>query len=75
MDTSDVVWAHGSTLEAHCSVCYTNDCPIETNRALDNGIVRYCNSCELQNKKSPVKPNVVFFGEKMPERFKRESTT
>jgi NAD-dependent SIR2 family protein deacetylase len=45
MDLSDVVWAHGSTLEAHCSVCYSRACPIETNRALDVGVVKFCAAC------------------------------
>ena len=74
MDISDVVWAHGSTTKAHCSVCYAPDCPIETNKALDVGVVRYCDHCRQQSKQSPIKPNVVFFGEKMPEDFKQEST-
>ena len=46
MDLSDVIWAHGSTTKAHCSVCYATDCPIETNKALDAGVVRYCDHCQ-----------------------------
>jgi len=75
MDISDVVWAHGSTIQAHCSVCYASMCPKETNRALDIGIVKYCHVCSEKGLQSPVKPDVVFFGEKMPEVYKKESTT
>ena len=74
MDCSDVIWAHGSTAKAHCSVCDAPDCAIETEKALSKGIVRYCELCSRQNKKSPVKPKVVFFGEKMPDDFKLKST-
>lgn len=74
MDISDVIWAHGNTLAAHCSVCYEPNCPDATNEALDSGIVRYCDACDKKGLKSPVKPKVIFFGEKMPADFKQEST-
>ena len=41
------------------------------NKALDAGIVRYCDRCKHQGKQSPVKPAVVFFGEAMPTDFKK----
>ena len=74
MDCSDVVWAHGSTTKAHCSVCDIDDCPIATHDAMCEGVVRYCQSCAAKGQKSPVKPRVVFFGEKMPLEFKEESS-
>ena len=71
IDEKFIIYAHGSTKSASCSVCGAIDSGVEVNKALDSGVVRYCYKCSLRDKKSPVKPNVVFFGEKMPTDFKK----
>lgn len=65
-----VVAAHGTGDKAHCAVCkapYPNDPFIA---ALKQGTVIYCSHCS-----GPIKPQVVFFNEGLPEDFKTNATT
>ena len=65
-----MVYAHGTTREAYCSVCREPHDWREVRKALDKGEVIYCN-CE---KRGPLKPAAVFFGESMPKSFKEAAT-
>lgn len=65
-----MVFAHGHEGKILCAVCKTE--VADTEAALfkmSEGVVCYCKPCLEQGKKSPVKPSVVWFGERMPERF------
>ncbi|GJQ14941.1 hypothetical protein GpartN1_g6732.t1 [Galdieria partita] len=61
---SRLVQAHGSMTRAHCIECHAEH-PIEKVReAMKNNQIPVCENCT-----GVVKPDIVFFGEGLPERF------
>ena len=59
-----LVFAHGNFYTGHCAKC---DCTIDINKineGVQKGEVYYCPKCQ-----GPCKPNVVFYGENLPQRF------
>ncbi|KAK2894595.1 hypothetical protein QQF64_012523 [Cirrhinus molitorella] len=59
-----LVEAHGSFATAACHLCYTPYPAEEAKQAIMNGSVPICTFCA-----GAVKPNVVFFGEDLPEKY------
>ncbi|KAI2653469.1 NAD-dependent protein deacetylase sirtuin-3, mitochondrial [Labeo rohita] len=59
-----LVEAHGSFATAACHLCYTPYPAEEAKQAIMNGNVPICTFCA-----GAVKPNVVFFGEDLPEKY------
>jgi NAD+-dependent protein deacetylase SIR2 len=61
-----IVFAHGNLSESHCSICKKDvDHKILTQH-IHEGKTLYCDSV---NCKGPVKPKVIFYGEKLPIEF------
>lgn len=64
LDPSRLVQAHGSMTSAHCIDCHV-ELPIEkVKEAIRNDQIPVCDNCT-----GVVKPDIVFFGEGLPERF------
>ncbi|XP_077049617.1 NAD-dependent protein deacetylase sirtuin-3 [Siphateles boraxobius] len=59
-----LVEAHGSFATAACHLCYTPYPAEEAKQAIMNGNIPICTFCA-----GAVKPNVVFFGEDLPEKY------
>lgn len=59
-----LVEAHGSFANAACHLCYTPYPAEEAKQAIMTGNVPICTFCA-----GAVKPNVVFFGEDLPEKY------
>ncbi|XP_066540382.1 NAD-dependent protein deacetylase sirtuin-3 [Hoplias malabaricus] len=59
-----LVEAHGSFATAACHLCYTQFPAEEAKEAIMNDSVPTCSFCS-----ATVKPNVVFFGEDLPEKY------
>nr|XP_055029797.1 NAD-dependent protein deacetylase sirtuin-3 isoform X2 [Misgurnus anguillicaudatus] len=59
-----LVEAHGSFATAACHLCYTPYPAEEAKKAIMNGNIPICTFCA-----GAVKPNVVFFGEDLPEKY------
>ncbi|XP_031420202.1 NAD-dependent protein deacetylase sirtuin-3 isoform X2 [Clupea harengus] len=64
-----LVEAHGSFETASCHLCYTPYPAEEAKRAIMCGSVPTCSFCQ-----ATVKPNVVFFGEDLPENYFQHTT-
>ncbi len=61
-----IVFAHGNLSESHCSICNKEvDHKLLTQHIQEEKIL-YCNS---ENCKGPVKPKVIFYGEKLDSKF------
>ena len=59
-----LIFAHGNFYQGHCANC-NNSIDIKLiNKGIQKRQVYYCPKC-----KGPCKPNVVFYGEKLPKRF------
>ena len=59
-----LVFAHGNFNNGHCANC---DIPIDIkliNEGIEKGEIYYCPKCG-----GPCKPNIVFYGEDLPDRF------
>ena len=59
-----VVYVHGNYLSGHCPKCQKPADIDKINEGIENEKVYYCPTCN-----SPCKPNIVFFGESLPEEF------
>ncbi|XP_019934238.1 NAD-dependent protein deacetylase sirtuin-3 [Paralichthys olivaceus] len=59
-----LVEAHGSFATASCHLCYTPYPAVEAKHAIMNGNVPICTFCA-----ATVKPDVVFFGEDLPQKY------
>ncbi|XP_034032661.1 SIRT1 domain-containing protein [Thalassophryne amazonica] len=59
-----LVEAHGSFSTASCHLCYTSFPAEEAKHAIMNGNIPICTFCS-----ATVKPNVVFFGEDLPQKY------
>eukprot|EP00126_Sphaerothecum_destruens_P000133 Sdes_comp10163_c0_seq1m1777 len=59
-----LVEAHGSFHTCHCVGCHKEHSPITLREAVCKGEVFWCDECS-----SPVKPDIVFFGEPVPWRY------
>jgi NAD-dependent SIR2 family protein deacetylase len=67
-----IVFAHGNSNEAHCSVC-SQEIDIELiNKHIKEGKILYCSD---ENCKAPCKPKIVFYGEKLPQDFFEKANT
>ncbi|TSK38494.1 NAD-dependent protein deacetylase sirtuin-3, mitochondrial [Bagarius yarrelli] len=64
-----LVEAHGSFATASCHLCYTPFPADEAKAAIMNDDVPTCSFCS-----ATVKPNVVFFGEDLPEKYFQHET-
>jgi NAD-dependent deacetylase sirtuin 2 len=67
--TKNVVQAHGANRGASCSGCRLQHDFKKLEEAISVGEVMRCQKCE-----APVKPDIVFFGENLPESFYRVVT-
>ena len=59
-----LIFAHGNFYEGHCAKCNKNIDIKLINQGIQKGEIYYCPDC-----KGPCKPNVVFYGEQLPNRF------
>ena len=59
-----IVYAHGNFHTGHCPQCNIPIDIYKINNAIKKGEIYYCEKCF-----GPCKPNVVFYGEKLPSRF------
>lgn len=70
MDMKKVIQAHGANRGAHCAKCKH---PFDQ-KTLEQAIcekkgVCYCKQPGCKDQKQPIKPNIVFFGEQLPNEF------
>ena len=72
LDESLLVQAHGHMRSARCSVC-RNPCPMET--FMEHVHSKTVLRCSEDSCPGAVKPDVVFFGEPLPETFRNEVFT
>ncbi|KAG8438752.1 hypothetical protein GDO86_005084 [Hymenochirus boettgeri] len=61
-----IVEVHGTFSSASCSLCYTPFPPDKAKELIFSGISPICNICS-----GLVKPDIVFFGEDLPDTFKQ----
>lgn len=66
IDMKQVVQAHGANRGAVCSVCRAPYDQERMQQAVRDQKIFYCEADSCKGKKSPVKPNIVFFGEQLP---------
>ena len=59
-----LIFAHGNFYTGHCGKCKRSIDIKMINKGIELGEVYYCPKC-----KGPCKPNVVFYGENLPDRF------
>ena len=59
-----LIFAHGNFYTGHCAKCNKYIDIKIINEGIQKGEIYYCPKC-----KGPCKPNVVFYGENLPERF------
>ena len=59
-----LVFAHGNFYNGHCAKCNKEIDIQKINECIEKGEIHYCPEC-----KGPCKPNVVFYGESLPQRF------
>ena len=59
-----LIQAHGSIKGAGCSKCKKEMDSAVLKQCISEGVIYKCTSCE-----GPVKPNITFFGEALPENF------
>lgn len=69
IDMEKVVQAHGANRGATCGVCKVPQDRALLEKAITSGEVMYCKTTSECEGKSPVKPNITFFGEGLPPRF------
>lgn len=63
---NDMVQAHGANFGAECAVCKAQQDRGKLEQAIADGTVMRCKDTECGG---PVKPNITFFGEALPEKF------
>ena len=64
INKDNIVFAHGTSNEAHCPQC---NCDVDVNEVkhcINNDEVKYCPNC-----KGPCKLKVVLYGENLPDNF------
>ena len=59
-----LIFAHGNFYTGHCAKCNSEIDINKINEGIQKGQIYYCPKCG-----GPCKPNVVFYGENLPERF------
>ncbi|SCV74328.1 BQ2448_6760 [Microbotryum intermedium] len=70
VDDDKLIEAHGSFETAQCLACREEYSKESIKPQIEKGEVVYCSSERCKgNKKAFVKPNIVFFGEGLPEHF------
>ena len=62
-----LIFAHGNFYTGHCAKCKKEIDIKKINEGIEKGKIYYCPDC-----KGPCKPNVVFYGENLPDRFYEE---
>jgi len=68
----DVVYAHGSFSDCHCTVCGRRMSLQKWREQLEGGVSSEAvPRCESTSCGGLVKPDIVFFGEELPERFSK----
>jgi NAD-dependent deacetylase sirtuin 1 len=69
---SRVVQCHGSFATASCMVC-SHQVDAEAIRAdIMNQVIPKCSCCDRSNDNAILKPDIVFFGQSLPEEFHRQ---
>lgn len=63
----DMIQAHGANFGAVCAKCKQLQDRAELERKITAGEVMYCT--KKDGCKGPVKPEITFFGESLPEKF------
>ena len=66
IDMKAVIQAHGANRGAHCAKCKKDQDNQKLQEAIKSQQVLFCNQAGCGG---PVKPNIVFFGEALPEEF------
>ena len=69
IDMKQVIQAHGANRGAACAVCRAPSDQAKLEKAITDQTVLYCEQEKCKNKKHPIKPNIVFFGESLPMEF------
>ena len=59
-----IVFAHGTFTQGHCPQCKISVDINKINKGIEEGVVVKCDTCG-----GPCKPNIVFYGEDLGERF------
>ena len=59
-----IVFSHGNFYNGHCASCNKEIDIQKINEGIEKGEIYYCPTCG-----GPCKPNVVFYGERLPDRF------
>ena len=59
-----LIFAHGNFYQGHCAKCDSSIDIEKINEGIQKGEIYYCPKCH-----GPCKPNVVFYGEGLPQRF------
>ena len=59
-----LIFAHGNFYNGHCAKCNKEIDIQKINEGIEKSEIYYCPEC-----KGPCKPNVVFYGESLPQRF------
>ena len=60
-----IIFAHGSDLTAHCPKCHKSADIEKVKKGIEKQEIVYCDTC----KNVACKPQFVFYGESLPERF------
>ena len=64
INKDNIVFAHGTSNEAHCPQCNVDVDVNEVKHCINNDEVKYCTNC-----KGPCKLKVVLYGENLPDNF------
>jgi len=69
LDEEKLVEAHGTFSTASCPACkVTVDIDL-LNQAIDDGLPLECTKCFFRSSGAFIKPDIVFFGENLPEKY------
>lgn len=66
---NNVIQCHGSFAKATCMVCHHKCSSDDIKEEIMNQVIPMCPKCEPQTPMSVMKPDIVFFGESLPEEF------
>ena len=64
-----LIQVHGTFESNHCSVCNESANHDLVIKAMQNGEPLQCPRCTISGKTSWIKPDITFYGERLPERF------